>query len=265
MYALITLAAIPAVMWLVQTLMLVALGEPVRARIGGRNLPKSVKRVGRIVTNTTLASVLLIYPLLRGTSPWTYYAAFLPLNERTADVGLGVAAAVLYLTLLYLAWMLSGNVTFAPRHDARRIVRHLLSVPLTAVLAAFLEELLFRAVLLNDLLATWSTPVAVGVAALIFASAHYVRDVKRRWTFPGHIALGLLFCVAFVAAERTLWLPFGLHAGGILVLMGVRPFVRYTGPPWLVGASIFPYAGVPGIVALGLLTLNVCLLVGGCR
>jgi hypothetical protein len=36
--------------------------------------------------------------------------------------------------------------------------------------------------------------------------------------------------------------------------MAARPMVRYVGPGWLVGASIFPYAGVPGVAALLLLS-----------
>ena len=45
-------------------------------------------------------------------------------------------------------------------------------------------------------------------------------------------------------------------------MMGARPFVRYVGPPWLVGASIFPYAGVVGLGALVLLTVNIWLYYG---
>jgi len=46
-------------------------------------------------------------------------------------------------------------------------------------------------------------------------------------------------------------------------LAGIRPFIRYVGPAWLVGASIFPYAGLVGLVALGLLTANVWIRFGG--
>ena len=68
--------------------------------------------------------------------------------------------------------------------------------------------------------------------------------------------------LAFVCTG-ALWLPVGLHAGGALVLMAIRPLVRYSGPAWLVGASIFPYAGVAGAAALILLTINIWLCYGG--
>lgn len=216
----------------------------------------------RAITYAALTAALVGYPLLRGRTPWDYYTAFFPLGPRPTELVFGAAAAVLYLTLLYLAWLLTDNVRFAVRHDARRLVRRLAAVPLTAALVALVEELLFRAVLLVGLLESFGPRVALPLGAGLFAAAHYLRPVKRYWTFPGHLALGALLCVAFYLTG-ALWLSFGLHAGGVLVLMAVRPVIRYTGPPWLVGASIFPYAGVVGIVALGLLTLNLWQHFGG--
>lgn len=104
------------------------------------------------------------------------------------------------------------------------------------------------------LLASWMPQtLAVGLSVIVFAGAHYVRSVKRRWTIFGHLMLGLLLCLAYLETE-TLWLPLGLHAGGIAMIMGTRPFVRYRGPAWITGASIFPFAGVAGIAGLGVLT-----------
>jgi membrane protease YdiL (CAAX protease family) len=205
---------------------------------------------------------LLIYPLLRGQSPLAYYVGFFPLGARPLEMLHGAAAAVLYLALLYLAWMVTDNVRFGVRHSAQRLAVRLAGVPLTALLVALVEELLFRAVLLQDLLQSFSPRVALPIGVVAFAGAHYVRRVKRYWTFPGHVALGVLLCLAFFWT-RALWLPLGLHAGGVLVLMGVRPLVRYIGPAWLVGASIFPYAGVVGVGALILLTINMWLCFGG--
>ena len=161
-----------------------------------------------------------------------------------------MAAAVFFLSLLYLAWLLSNNVRFRVRHTPARLAKRLAGAPFTAFLIAFVEELLFRAMVLAALLEAFGkegrgAALAVAIGTLLFAGAHYVRAVKRYWTFPGHVALGLLFCVAFVCTG-SIWLSLGLHAGGVLVLTSVRPFIRYTGPAWLVGQSIFPYAGVPG-------------------
>jgi membrane protease YdiL (CAAX protease family) len=261
MRALALLLLIPIAMWLSQTLLLRRAGLPVRLRIGAPDLPDTLKRVNRITTNLLFAATLLGYPLIRGQSPLDYYAAFLPADGRAWDMLYGVAAAVLYLALLYLAWTATDLVRFEVRHSAARLLRRLATVPFTAVFIAFVEELLFRAMLLAELWESLDDGVAMTVGVLVFALAHYVRSVKRYWTFPGHLALGLLFCTAFYAT-RNLWLVMGLHAGGVLVLMGVRPFVRYVGPAWLCGASIFPYAGIVGVAALLLLTVNIWLSYG---
>jgi membrane protease YdiL (CAAX protease family) len=263
MLALGVVALVPILMWLGQSALLWRAGLPIRLRIGAADLPRPLKRINRLVTNLAFAAALVGYPLLRGESPLAYYVRFVPLGARPFEALRGAAAAILYLTLLYLAWTVTDNVRFQVRHSAQRLVRRLAGVPLTAVLIALVEELLFRAVLLAGLLDSFAPHIALPVGIVVFAAAHYVRRVKRTWTFAGHLALGTLFCVAFFVTGRSLWLPLGLHAGGVLVLMGVRPFVRYTGPAWLVGASIFPYAGVVGIVALLLLTLNIWLGYGG--
>lgn len=258
MRALLLILLVPALLWLTQSVLLRAAGRPLRWRIHAADLPRSYKRLNRVATNATLGLVLLLYPLLRGTGILGYYAQFLPLDANSWEILAGFSAALLYLTLLYFVWMVTDNIRFEVRHRRAKIVRRLLAVPLTAILAAGIEELLFRGVLLADLLDTLPAIAAVPLGAFIFAAAHYVRSVKRYWTFPGHLALGLLLCTAFYLTG-TLWLSMGIHAAGVLVLMAARPFIRYVGPPWLVGASIYPYAGVPGVVALLLLTLNLWL------
>ncbi|MEW6253053.1 MAG: CPBP family intramembrane glutamic endopeptidase [Planctomycetota bacterium] len=273
MLAVVLLLTVPVMMWLGQSALLYRAGLPLRLRLGAADLPRPLKRINRGVTHAAFAAALLAYPLLRSVgsgayeSPLAYYARYLPPGRGPAQFLFGCAAAVLYLALLYLAWLLSGNVHFRVRHGPARLAQRLTGAPLTALLIAFVEELLFRAMLLAGLL-EWlgpgGTPAAVALGALAFAGAHYVRAVKRYWTFAGHVALGVLLCAAFVATGNV-WLSWGLHAGGVLMLMAVRPLVRYTGPAWLVGASIFPYAGLAGIVGLGLLTLNVWLCCGASR
>jgi len=262
MLGLLLLTLVPTAMWLTQTTLLMRAGLPVRASINAADLPRRYKGYNRTVTYAALVSVVLVYPLLRGESPLSYYAGFFPAGQRSLEVLQGYAAATLYLALLYAVWLLSGNVFFRVRHSPVRLVQRLAGVPSTALLVALLEELLFRAMLLADLLEWFEPYVAVLLGATVFAGAHYVRSVKRYWTIGGHLGLGLLLCVAFLYT-RALWLPIGLHAAGIVLLLGTRPFIRYEGPAWLTGASIFPYAGIAGMTGLLLLTINVYLVYGG--
>lgn len=255
------LIAAVALMWVGQCAILLSAGEPIRLRISSAGMTKPMKQAGRAVTNLAIAAVVLLYPLTRGEGPVAYYARLLPI-DTTALRGLhGFAVAVLFLALMFLAWVATDNLRLRLRHEAGRTARRLAVVPLSAALGALTEELLFRGVVLADLLDSMPAVPAVAIGAAIFAAAHYVRRVKRYWTFPGHCMLGVLLCTAFLWT-RSLWLPMGLHAGGILMTLGTRPFARYAGPPWLVGASIFPYAGLIGVLALGLLTVSMWLSYG---
>lgn len=258
MLALLLLLWVPVVMWLAQSVALKCLGWPLRWRIDSRGAPRKVRTTGRVVTQMALLAVIGIYPLLIHRTPWAYYAELLPGTPVANQLLQGAAASILFLCLLYAAWLLSGCLRIEVHQSPRRWGRRLALLVPTALFGAFMEELMFRGVLMADLLR--SNPegrlVAVGATALIFALAHYVRAVKRRWTFPGHVLLGILLSVAFLQTG-TLWLPIGLHAGGILMIMGTRPFFEYRGPAWLTGASIFPFAGLFGLAGLLILIVFV--------
>ncbi len=255
MIALLLLAAVPIVMWAVQTVQLRRAGLPIRWRIDADGAPKNIRTGGRIVTQVSLLAVIVIYPLTRGEGIVGYYRSLLPGGPVMLQFVHGAAVVTLFLCVLFSVWLGTQRLEIDVHHSRKKWIRRLVLLLPTALFGAFVEELLFRGVLLADLLRSTmiSVPSAIMIGVLIFAVAHYVRAVKRRWTFPGHVMLGLLLCIAFVRT-RTLWLPAGLHAGGILMIMGFRPFVRYRGPAWITGASIFPFAGVVGIAGLALLT-----------
>jgi membrane protease YdiL (CAAX protease family) len=263
MTALVLLAAVPVLIWLVQSIGLRRAGLPLRWRLDARGAPGHLRLATRIATQIGLLGVIVAYPLARGLSPVVYYAALLPRDRAAAHFAWGFCAAAAFLAVLFVVWLSTERLIVEVHHARRKWIRRLALLVPTALLGAFVEELLFRGVVMADLLyGGGSRGAAVMIGALVFAVAHYVRAVKRHWTFPGHVMLGVLLCVAFLGT-RTLWLPAGLHAGGILLIMGVRPFVRYAGPAWLTGASIFPFAGVVGVLALGVLTWAVMQAFGG--
>ncbi len=262
MLALSLLLMVALIMWAGNALLLSLSGQPVRVRVTASGLSPRLRQVNRVVANATILGALLAYPVLRGTTPWGHYRGLLPTDDRVWQVVFGFGGALWFLGLMYLAWTVTGNVRFSRRRSWPRTLRRLLTVPLSAVLGALVEELLFRGMLLADLLAWLPTGPAVAVGAIGFAGAHYVRRVKRTWTFPAHLTLGLMLCLTFVWTG-SLWLGVGLHAGGILMTLGPRPFIRYTGPAWLVGESVFPYAGVVGVAALIVLTFTMGVTYGG--
>jgi membrane protease YdiL (CAAX protease family) len=252
------LLAVPVILWTVQTAFLVVLGLPVRWRIDSRGAPRVLRSAGRISTQACLLIALCLYPVLTGRPIVGYYASLLPATATRWHFVQGVAAAVLCLSLLFLAWVVSGRIQVLLHHSRRKCVRRMALLVPTAFFGAFVEELFFRGVIMADLLRTGvlSPMLVLILNSLVFAAAHYVRGVKRRWTFAGHFFLGFLLSLAFFRTGR-LWLPCGLHVGGILAIMGTRPFFRYQGPAWLTGASIFPFAGVVGVAGLAVLTLFV--------
>ena len=253
MTALLLLALVPVIMWTVQSVLLRAAGLRLRWRIDPSEAPTHIRAAGRMTTQFCLFAVIACYPFLRQASILDYYRQWLP-NNRTAYQSLeGAAAAVLCLALLYLVWLATDRVQIKTHFSSKKLIKRLTLLIPTALFGAFVEELLFRGVVMADLLRTpAAAPIAVPASALVFAAAHYVRAVKRRWTFPGHLALGLVLGLAFLRTG-ALWLPMGIHAGGIFMTMGTRPFFWYKGPAWLTGASIFPFAGAIGIVGLAVL------------
>ncbi|HPF40972.1 MAG TPA: CPBP family intramembrane metalloprotease [Phycisphaerae bacterium] len=257
MIALSLLIAIPCLMWLAQTVMLRRHGLPVRWRLSSRDAPRSVRTVGRVVTQLGLLAVVLLYPALIGESIWTHYAGLFPADGTARGAIDGALLAILILSGLLLIWLACDRIEIDVRHERRRWMRRLLLLIPSAAFGAFVEECVFRGVLQFDLLRTGASPAqSILIAGGLFAAAHYVRSVKRKWTIPGHLALGIVLSAAFVATHN-LWLATGIHAGGIFVILGARPFIRYRGPAWLTGESIFPFAGVPGVMGLALLTVIV--------
>ena len=255
MIALPLLVFVPIVMWIAQTIALQSVGLPIRWRIDSRSAPHVVRTVGRVATQLSLVVVIVSYPLFLGERPDIYYARLLPLDGTVLQFAQGMAASTLFLCVLYVAWIVAGRMRVEVHQDRRRWQRRLAMLVPTTIFGAMVEEVLFRGVVMADLLRSQIVPtwMAFVLSVLIFAGAHYVRSAKRRWTFPGHVMLGVLLCTAFIET-RSLWLAAGLHAGGILVIMGARPFVVNRGPAWLTGASIFPFAGMVGIAGLVILT-----------
>jgi membrane protease YdiL (CAAX protease family) len=233
-------------------------GLPLKARIDPYGPPRHLRVNVRVSTHLSFVAVLVVYPVLRGQSPLVYYGSYFPVGARPFEFVYGLAAIILCFALLHLAWLASGTVLFARQRDRRPLGERLGRTLLGALPLALIEELVFRSVVLADLMLSFEghLPVAIALGAVIAAGAHYVRPVRTHWLMFGQLAVSLLFSVAFVRTH-ALWLPIGLHAGGYLAAQSVRPFSRYDGPAWLVGMKVFPYAGVPGVAAMLLLTYNI--------
>lgn len=255
MTAIPLLIAIPILMWVTQSLTLQRCGLPIRWRLSNKDAPRQVRTVGRIVTQISLVSVIIAYPLLIGSPVWKHYESQFPPDATRWQAVQGAAMAILVLAGLLLVWLACERIEIQVRHHAKRWGRRLLLLIPSAIFGAVVEECVFRGIVQFDLARSGLASVpSVLLSGTIFAAAHYVRSAKRKWTVFGHLALGIALATAY-AVTHNLWLATGIHAGGIFVILGARPFIRYRGPAWLTGESIFPFAGIPGIVGLVVLTL----------
>jgi len=231
-----------------------------------------------------LLTVALAVAVLAGFRPWrdgdlASYGLRGPRATWAAPVRAFAATALLaagILALDHAAGLWSWRRDIASGHAALRVARFLPG----AVLAALLEEWLFRGWMVRRLARRLSPGSAALVAALLFGAVHAfrpafhalgtVRDPWRglqavgegfaRLLDPaqfGPFFLGLtLFSLALTAAwlrAGTLWTAVGAHAGVVWVAYGFSSLVRWApGPPWLGTKALAD--GVPAWLVLAALT-----------
>jgi hypothetical protein len=175
------------------------------------------------------------------------------LRELALGVLLGLALFVATVSSLALA----GAFQLQSYGGWASVARPLVG----ALMAAVLEEILFRGVLFRIVEQSLGTWRAVGISALLFGALHVLSPNP---TWLGLVAIvfeaGILLAGAFVLTRR-LWLPIGLHLawnfaeGGIfgLAVSGSQSrggLLRgvLTGPTWLTGGA---FGAEASAVAIG--------------
>jgi len=119
-------------------------------------------------------------------------------------------------------------------------------------IAAVVEEVVFRGLLLRYLRLIVGLPVALAVSSLTFAAMHFLNGSMSTAQFFAYAASGLALGAAFVATGR-LWMPIAMHAAYNAFLgvnfgtVEVHPLVGWaftrvsfwtTGDGWLVLQTI---------------------------
>lgn len=246
-----------AALWLVQTILLVLAGEPWRKGLLRHRSETPLVRMGmKVALPAMFAALLFGYPALTGENPLEYHRARLhPANWWLFGAILGTA--VLACAPMFVLNVLVGWVRIAPHYDTARSVRKVLRCLVMPVPLAFMEEALFRGVMLDALLralpGTNGTVAALVIGAALFASVHFFRPQKHVFLpAAGLFGLGLILGAAYVLAGYSYWLPVAIHAGGVVFIQVSRPFVEYKGPPWVVGYSSYPICGLLGVVSMAL-------------
>ncbi|MGB3202441.1 MAG: CPBP family intramembrane glutamic endopeptidase [Nodosilinea sp.] len=134
----------------------------------------------------------------------------------------------------------------------------LLAVLALALFVGWIEELVFRGVLVNGLgqaLPLWLMAIAV---SLIFAVSHLVWDGPAGAPqLPGLAVMGAVLLLARWTVGGSLGLAWGLHGGWVFAIAAIDALALLSpgkhGPTWLVG---LPDQPLTGVLPLGLLVLT---------
>ncbi len=133
----------------------------------------------------------------------------------------------------------------------------LLAVLPLALFVGWIEELVFRGVLVNGLgQAMPALAVAIAVS-LFFAVSHLLWDGPAGSPqLPGLALMGAVLVLGRWAAGGSLGLAWGLHAGWVYAIAAIDALALLKpgqdGPIWLVGIPCQPLTGVLPLALLGL-------------
>ena len=152
------------------------------------------------------------------------------------------------------------------------LVRTLVVSGVVFALGAAAEEMLFRGYPLQTLMRSWPITLALVISSVIFALVHLENPhVVPGFTFVNTLLAGAWLAVAFWRT-RSLWFPFGLHAGWNWVQGAVlgspvsgitsitpAPLMRFSdaGPFWIGGGGYGIEGGAACTAALVLSILFV--------
>jgi membrane protease YdiL (CAAX protease family) len=161
-----------------------------------------------------------------------------------ANLGRGFSIGFVLLLVGATASFLAGASVWDHSRTAVAWGKHLGNAAGTAVVVAFLEEILFRGCVFGVLRRAWNEPVALWASSAIYSIFHFLGrpenpgsigwssgfvvlgSMLRGFTdfhrvFPGFFSITLLGVILALAFKRTgaLYLSMGIHAG---VVFGVK-------------------------------------------
>ncbi len=168
-----------------------------------------------------------------------------------AALGLGLFTAVMLILWIARAYQPTGWGGF----------RGIASGFLFALMAAVLEEILFRGLLFRLLAKIFGTWGALAITSVLFGAAHAFNRGATVWSsFAIALEAGMLLGAAYAVTQR-LWMPIGLHVGwnfteGSLFGMSVsglsstKGVVSGTlhGSAFLTGGAFGPEASIVAVV-----------------
>ena len=142
------------------------------------------------------------------------------------------AGVIVMLIVTMVAVLLTGDVQTAANQEAVQgfvgSVSPWLIVPLLVVLAPFVEEYIFRHLLIGKLSRYWNMWGCCILSVLLFASIHIVgKESLSPAVLMPYLAMGATLVGIYVWAGNNFMLSYGVHAAknllGVLVMYAVPP------------------------------------------
>jgi uncharacterized protein len=208
----------------------------------------------------------------RANQPWDRAIA-LPLRRRSlGEFVVGSAIAGAMVTTCVLLIFVFGSLELRLNLNIATL-RHTAAVLTMTLIAALLEELMFRGYPFQRLATGVGNIGAIILFSILFGAIHLSNPNASRLGFVNTIAIGIMFAIAYFRSG-SLWLPFGLHFGWNFVLgvifglpvSGLMIFATFMhgtahGPRWLTGGAygIEASATATAIVVLSTILLIVLL------
>src|SRR5438067_5796999 len=133
----------------------------------------------------------------------------LPIEAAPRGLAIGLAMGFLLFCALVSIAALFDVYNIVGRGDTRELIKDLIGM---TVLAAFMEELLFRGILFRWIEEFGGSWAALAITSALFGLAH-IFNANATWTSSLAIMVeaGVLLGGAYMLA-RNLWVPMGLHA-----------------------------------------------------
>lgn len=184
-------------------------------------------------------------------------------KKNSRELLKGLAIGFWFCLSLFIVEALLGWVeVFSPTVSLLKILTEGL---LSALGIALAEELIFRGWLLDELRRDYSKKMSLGIGAIVFALAHFLKPIEEIIrtivTFPALILLGITLILAKYQHGDRLGICIGIHAGLVwgYYIVNVGELIQYTKqvPVWVTGIDGNPIAGVMGLIFLtGLMGFN---------
>ncbi|TWI64267.1 hypothetical protein IP91_03035 [Pseudoduganella lurida] len=211
--------------------------------------------------------LLMAVSVIGGYSAYVRWVEKRPLaelgrNGMGRELGRGLGLGALLVVVCSVVLLGAGVYTITGTSHWTALVKPLPE----QVFVAFLEEILFRAIVFRLLEKSWGTAVALVVSTLLFALAHMPNE---SFTMLGALATavaGAALSGAYLVTRR-LWLPVGMHFAWNFLFDAVfavpvsghaaRGWIQVTssGPAWLSGGAYGIEASVVTVLAWGIATV----------